>query len=534
MGNPVVRTGVERRSGLSSSEFRIGERQVLIFALMGLLAAAFGLAMGQLVAALIEPAFGPITVVAASAIDLPPAVVKEWAVQTFGTSAKSVVVGTVVVAVVVLAAVAGVVARTRLALGVAITLGIGVIGVMAGLARPDDGLSAAVPALIGSIAAAAALAGLTRLARPRPVQVAGEEPAVTAINRRAVLLGGLAVAAVGAAAMAGASFLASRSSAVASRVSARLPLPASPAMALPAGVQAPITGMQPFITPNRNFYRIDTAVVVPQVQASDWSLTFTGMVRRPFTVTYDQLLAMPMVERDVTIMCVSNPVGGGYIGTARWLGTPLMPLLEQAGIDGSADQIFSTSVDGWTCSTPLRGLAEREPLLVVGMNGEPLPIDHGFPVRMVIPGLYGFISATKWVTTIEAATYADMPAYWTVRGWATDAPVLTGSRIDQPNPGAMKAGSTHIGGVAWAMDGDGVSQVEVQVDDGPWQQASLAEVPGPVTWRQWWLPWDATPGQHTLRVRATNGRGEVQTGEERDVIPAGATGWHTVDVTAGT
>lgn len=505
---------------------------MLVYALIGLLAAGFGLSIGQLAAAFIEPAFGPITVVASSAIDLPPAVVKEWAVQTFGTSAKTVVVWTVVVAVVVLAAVAGVVARSRLALGIAITLGIGAIGVVAGLARPDDGISATIPALIGSIAAAAALAGLTRLARPRPSVAADDAIPASGINRRSVLIGSLSLAAIGAAAMAGASFLGSRTSAVASRVTARLPLPASPAEALPAGVQAPITGLQSFITPNQSFYRIDTAVIVPQVQASDWSLTFTGMVRRPFTITYDQLLDMPMVERDITIMCVSNPVGGGYIGTARWLGTPLMPLLEQAGIEAAADQIFSTSVDGWTCSTPLRGLAEREPLLVVGMNGEPLPIDHGFPVRMVIPGLYGFISATKWVTTIEAATYADMPAYWTVRGWATDAPVLTGSRIDQPNPGAMKAGSTNIGGVAWAMDGDGVSRAEVQVDDGPWQQANLADVPGPVTWRQWWLPWDATAGQHTIRVRATNGRGAVQTGEERDVIPAGATGWHTIEVEA--
>jgi DMSO/TMAO reductase YedYZ molybdopterin-dependent catalytic subunit len=292
-------------------------------------------------------------------------------------------------------------------------------------------------------------------------------------------------------------------------------------------------GLPPFITPNDEFYRIDTAVVVPQVAADRWTLDFGGMVRSPFTLTYAELMRLPMIDRDVTIMCVSNPVGGDYIGTARWTGTPLMPLLDRAGIAAGAEQLFSTSIDGWTCSTPLAGLAEREPMLVVAMNGEPLPADHGYPVRMIIPGLYGFISATKWVASIEAATYADMPAYWSVRGWATDAPVLTGSIIKVPS-GSIAAGPANLGGVAWAMDGEGVSRVEVQIDDGPWQQAKLAGELNSVTWRQWWLPWEATPGVHVARVRATNGRGEVQTGVERDVIPAGATGWHAIafEVTA--
>lgn len=502
---------------------------IIAYACLGLLAAGLGVAVGQLVAALGNPAHGPITVVAASAIDLPPAVIKEWAVQTFGTSAKTVVLAVVVLAVMMLAAAAGIVARRSLRLGVGLTLLVGVIGMIAGLRRPDAGLAVALPSMIGAAAAAVALVVLVRRARQAPTSAT---PAAGGIDRRAVLVGALGVAGLAAAAMAGAQFLGSRTSAVASRVLARLPLPTFPAAPLPPGVQAPVEGIAPFVTPNASFYRIDTAVVVPQVQAADWSLSFSGMVRRPFTITYDELLTLPMVERDITIMCVSNPVGGGYVGNARWLGTPLMPLLTRAGIEPGADQVFSSSVDGWTCSTPLAGLAEREPLLVIGMNGEPLPIEHGFPVRMVIPGLYGFISATKWVTQIEAATYADMPAYWTVRGWATDAPVLTGSRVDQPNPGAMRAGPTNIAGVAWAMDGDGVSRVEVQVDDGPWLEANLAEVPNPVTWRQWWLPWNATTGTHVIRVRATNGRGEVQTGEERDVIPAGATGWHAIEVNA--
>lgn len=505
---------------------------MVAFALIGLLAAAFGVAIGQVVAAFGNPAFAPISVVASSAIDLPPAVVKEWAVQTFGTSSKSVVVGTVVVAVALLAAAAGIIARRHLAWGVCITLLVGAVGGIAGILRPDSGVAAAFPAIVAGLAASFALVLLVWIAQRDGSPSTESDANQTRINRRSVLLAGLGFAAVGAAAMAGAQFLNSKTSAVASRVAARLPRPVTALPPLPAGVNAPVTGLYPFVTPNVNFYRIDTAVIVPQVKAADWSLKFAGLVRRPFSITYDELLDMPMVERDITMMCVSNPVGGGYIGNARWLGTPLMPLLERAGLDASADQIFSTSVDGWTCSTPISGLAEREPLLVVGMNGEPLPIDHGFPVRMVIPGLYGFISATKWVTTIEAARYSDMPAYWTVRGWATDAPVLTGSRIDQPNKGAMRAGPTNIAGVAWAMDGDGISKVEVQVDNGPWQQTNLAEVPNPVTWRQWWLPWDAAPGKHRIRVRATNGLGETQTEQERDVIPDGATGWDVIEVEA--
>ena len=288
--------------------------------------------------------------------------------------------------------------------------------------------------------------------------------------------------------------------------------------------------MTSFITPNDDFYRIDTSVVVPQVSTDEWKLTFDGMVNRSYSITYKELLELPMIERDITIMCVSNPIGGDYIGTARWLGTPLMPLLMNAGIQSTADQLLSESIDGWTCSTPLDGLADHEPMLAIGMNGEPLPIDHGYPVRMIIPGLYGFISATKWVTRITATTYADRPAYWTVRGWATDAPVLTGSRLDVPRQ-PIPAGEQVLAGVAWAMDGDGISAVEVKIDDGPWLPANLADQPSERAWRQWWLPWQAQSGEHEVQVRAVNGLGEVQTGERRSSIPAGATGYDTRIVT---
>ena len=498
---------------------------VWLYALIGVLAAGFGVAIGTLVAALIDAAYAPIEVVASTAIDLPPQAVKEWATSTFGTASKSVVVGVVVAAVIAIAAWAGAAARTRPRFGIQVMLVGGVVGAVAALLRPVDAFLAPLPSLVAGVAAAFALWWLLRMARPTPDAPSTASPsAPKEVSRRGVLLGIGGVVVVGGAALASARWLTTRASAVASRVAAVLPKAAEPLAPLPASVQAPVPGMTPFITPNADFYRIDTAVIVPQVTAEEWTLSFDGMVRRPFAISYAELLEMPMVERDITIMCVSNPIGGDLIGTARWLGTPLLPLLERAGIEPGADQLFSTSVDGWTCSTPLDGLAEREPLLAIGMNGEPLPIEHGFPVRMIIPGLYGFISATKWVTRISATTYAQDPAYWTVRGWATDAPVLTGSRIDLPQ-GSLTVGQTAIGGVAWAMDGDGISRVEVSIDDGPWQDAELAEQPTPRTWRQWWLEWEATPGQHMIAVRATNGLGETQTSEVRDVVPSGATGY---------
>ena len=527
-----------------------------LYAVFGVLAAGFGVAIGTLVAAFIDPAYAPIEVVASTAIDLPPQAVKEWATSTFGTASKSVVVGVVIGAVIAVSAWAGVSARLRPRFGIQVMIVAGVVGAVAALLRPVDFFLAPLPSLVAGGAAALALWWLLRMARPSeavgastnttdsgnavPAEGSAEVspgyqdfPArgsldlsaeVRSVSRRGVLLGIGGVVVVGGAALASARWLTTRASAVASRVAAVLPKAVEPLPPLPASVQAPVPGMTPFITPNADFYRIDTAVIVPQVTAEEWTLSFDGMVRRPFSITYADLLDMPMVERDVTIMCVSNPIGGDLIGTARWLGTPLLPLLERAGIEPGANQLFSTSVDGWTCSTPLDGLGEREPLLAIGMNGEPLPIQHGFPVRMIIPGLYGFISATKWVTRISATTYAQDPAYWTVRGWATDAPVLTGSRIDLPQ-GSVTVGQTAIGGVAWAMDGDGISRVEVSIDDGPWQDAQLADQPNPRTWRQWWLEWEATPGRHTIAVRATNGLGETQTSEVRDVVPSGATGY---------
>ena len=281
------------------------------------------------------------------------------------------------------------------------------------------------------------------------------------------------------------------------------------------------------------FYRIDTALVVPQVAPDGWTLKIHGRVRNPITLTYAEAgQSVPVIERYVTLACVSNEVGGALISTSRFLGVPLKPLLDEAGPLDGADQVVSRSVDGFTAGTPTAALLDgRDAMLAVGMNGEPLPIEHGFPVRMVVPGLYGYVSATKWLAEIELSSFADFDAYWIRRGWSQQAPIKTESRIDTPQDGSsVKPGSVTIAGVAWAQH-RGISKVEIQVDGGPWQSAKLAAVPSVDTWRQWALAWTAAPGKHRLTVRATDNGGETQTDALSPPDPNGATGWHSVDVT---
>lgn len=320
--------------------------------------------------------------------------------------------------------------------------------------------------------------------------------------------------------------------ATAARAAVVLPRPARPAAAVPAGAQSATAGVVPFVTPNRDFYRIDTALVVPDVDPATWTLRVHGLVAHEVTMTFAELLAADLVEADLTLTCVSNPVGGDLIGNARWLGLPVREVLSRAVPDPSADMVLSTSVDGFTASTPLTALTDdRNALLAVGMNGEPLPLAHGFPVRMVVPGLYGYVSATKWVVDLEVTRFADRTAYWTDRGWSPRGPVKTSSRIEVPRAGAVVApGTVAVGGTAWAQH-RGVTAVEVRVDDGPWTAVTLAAEDSVDTWRQWSWTWDATPGTHTLAVRATDAVDGVQTGAVADVVPDGATGWDSVEVT---
>ncbi|KGM02257.1 molybdopterin-dependent oxidoreductase, partial [Cellulomonas cellasea] len=313
------------------------------------------------------------------------------------------------------------------------------------------------------------------------------------------------------------------------RDAVRLPA-ATRAAPLPAGVDSGVPGVDPWVTRNSTFYRIDTALTVPRVDPTTWSLRVHGLVEREVTLTFDELLSSELVEAWVTLACVSNEVGGDLVGNARWLGLPLRELLERAGPSPDADMVLSTSADGFTASTPIEALTDdRDALLAVGMNGEPLPVEHGFPVRMVVPGLYGYVSATKWVVDLEVTRFADAEAYWTVRGWSERGPVKTQSRIEVPRHASqVTAGRVVVAGTAWAQQ-RGVEGVEVRVDDGPWRPATLAADGGIDSWRQWTYAWDATPGTHELRVRASDPDGP-QTADVARVVPDGATGHHTVRV----
>jgi DMSO/TMAO reductase YedYZ molybdopterin-dependent catalytic subunit len=347
-----------------------------------------------------------------------------------------------------------------------------------------------------------------------------------------VLVAGAGAAVVAAGAGGLGSALLGRSGVAPGQV--RLPAPAVRAK-VPAGTELGIPGLTPFVTPNASFYRVDTDLVLPQLSPRDWTLRIDGMVERELEIGFGQLLRMPLTEAEITLVCVSNEVGGTYNGNARWLGVPLAGLLRRAGVRAGADQVLSSAADGMTISTPLATIMDgprnrQSALLAVGMNGQPLPVAHGFPARMVVPGLYGYVSATKWVTRLTVTTFAARRAYWTQRGYAAQAPVKTESRIDVPRPLAqVKAGRTTVAGVAWAPH-RGIAGIEVSVDDGAWKRARLA--PGGLdTWRQWVWRWDATPGLHQLRVRATDSTGATQTPRRAHPFPSGASGWDSVVVT---
>jgi DMSO/TMAO reductase YedYZ molybdopterin-dependent catalytic subunit len=353
--------------------------------------------------------------------------------------------------------------------------------------------------------------------------------------RRGFLAASAATA--GAAAVAGLAgrLLAERSSVTTARNAIKLPQPVPTTVpTVPPGTDLNIPGLASFITPNNNFYRVDTAIVLPEVDPSSWQLRIHGMVNREITITFDELLKRPLIEDYVTLCCVSDPVGGPYIGNALWLGASLASLLREAGIKSGADQLMCTSVDGFTSGTPVQTVMDgRDALLAVAMNGQPLPIAHGFPVRMVVPGLYGYVSATKWVTDINVTTFAGNYAYWAQRGWSQQAPIKTESRIDVPNgQSQIRPGRTAVAGVAWAQH-KGVEAVEVRVDQGPWNPARLAAVPDLDTWRQWVWEWDATNGNHVIEARATDKTGYTQTAAQAQPEPNGASGYPSVAVTVG-
>jgi DMSO/TMAO reductase YedYZ molybdopterin-dependent catalytic subunit len=293
-----------------------------------------------------------------------------------------------------------------------------------------------------------------------------------------------------------------------------------------------LAGITPVVTPNDDFYRIDTALVTPAVDLAAWRLRVHGLVEREVVMTFDELVALPLVDRYVTIACVSNEVGGNLIGNAKWTGVRLADVLDMAGVKPEATQVVPRSVDGWAAGFPTSWVMAperpRDALIAVKMNDVPLPAAHGFPARLIVPGLYGYVSATKWLSDIELTTWEAFDSYWVPRGWAKEAPVLTQSRIDTPRNGAsLRAGTVPLGGVAWAMD-RGISRVEVRVDDGSWQEARLAEAIGPQTWVQWRFDAQLDPGAHNLHVRATDDTGTVQEERRTPPDPDGARGYHAI------
>ncbi|TDX76556.1 DMSO/TMAO reductase YedYZ molybdopterin-dependent catalytic subunit [Rathayibacter sp. PhB151] len=506
-------------------------RRVALFAILtGLVSAAVTLATAELVAVFTGAGGSPLVAVGGFVIDIVPPGVKDTVIALFGTGDKLVLLVSLGIAVALLAVAAGLLEYRKTPLGVLVLAAVAGLGALATVSREGASGIDAAPSVVGMVAGAMVL----RAASAR-LRAWDEEPAQGSTDRRSFLrLVGIAGAAAVVAGVGARVVTAAASAVTAVREAVVLPTPAATAAPIPAtGVLDDIEGISSYVTSNDDFYRIDTALSVPSVDPADWSLKITGMVEEEITLTWDELLALPLEEHLVTLSCVSNEVGGDLIGTALWLGYPIRELLARARPTAGADMVLSRSIDGFTASSPLEVLTDegRASLLAVGMNGQPLPVEHGFPVRMVVPGLYGYVSATKWVTELKVTTFEDDVAYWSTRGWTERGPIKVESRIDVPRQGqAVPSGTVAVAGVAWAPH-TGISKVEVQIDGGAWQSARLAEAVTADTWIQWVYEWDAIAGDHVVLVRATDSEGLVQTQDEAPPAPDGATGWHMRTVT---
>jgi DMSO/TMAO reductase YedYZ molybdopterin-dependent catalytic subunit len=509
--------------------------RTLAYAATGALAAVGGIAAAHLVAGLTNPAASPVLAVGAVVIDATPTPVKEYAVAQFGTADKPILLATVTAVTLVAAAIAGGLSRRRVWLGIGFILLLTGLATAAALTRAVAAPSDAIPGVVSAVVGLAILLGLRRIVARSEFTTSGEDrhelPATaypTSHDGRRQFLIGAAAVTVGA---AGAAAFGQKLSAADSVPQVTLPAPTDAAGTFPKGVEGQVPGITPLRTSNGSFYRVDTNLTVPRVNADRWQLEIDGMVDTPMTITYAQLMAMPMIERDITLTCVSNEVGGGYVGGARWQGVRLADLLDRVGVRPGADQLLSTAVDGFQIGTPMEVVRDgRDAMIAVGMNGKPLPAIHGFPARIVTPGLYGFVSATKWLAKLTATTYAKDVSYWTKRDWATDAPIKMSARVDTPRPlSTIKAGVTAIGGVAWAQH-IGIAGVELSIDDGPWQKTKLGPDVGLDYWRQWYLPWNATSGRHSFRVRATDRKGALQVSQRAKPFPNGSSGIQEVVV----
>lgn len=494
-------------------------------AIVGIVSASLGLGAAEIVAGLSRRLTSPVIAVGDRVVDLVPSALKDIAIDLFGTNDKIALLVGIAVTLVIYAALVGVVAlRKRLAIGL---VGVAIFGLVGSLAALNDRTGApwwsVFPTLIGAGVVAGALVFFDR-SKPTAAVEGMQHPSS---RRRFFASAGVAAAGAGVFAVIGRT-LDGRFSASESRAALELPVPANSLDVIPASAQA--ENAASFITSNADFYRIDTALVVPQVPVETWSMKITGMVDNELELTYADLLERDFIERDITLTCVSNTIGGELTGTARWLGTRLDDLLAEAGIDPAATQIVGRSVDGYTCGFPVAALDGRDALVAVGMNGEALPLEHGFPARLIVPGLYGYVSATKWLSEIELTTFEAFDHYWVPRGYSVEAPIKMQSRIDAPRGlDRIPAGPFVIGGVAWAQT-IGIDGVELSIDEGPWVSAELADEVNDITWRQWSYGWDATPGRHSVTVRAKDRNGSIQTADRSEPLPNGASGHHTVVV----
>ncbi len=492
-------------------------------ALAGVIAALAAVGVGHGVAALMNPQASPIIAVGSVLIDAAPTPAKEFAVKTFGTYDKPILIGSIGVVLLIFAAVLGLIAWRRRPISL---IGISLLGVAGIAAAVSRGRTLdAVPSMVAGAVGVLALLIMTRT----PADAEDGQPAPSRRRFLATMGGVGLLAAIGGG--GGLVLERVRQAGSAARRMVGLPAPASAAKAIPAGAQ--LEGMTPFVTTNDKFYRVDISLVTPRIEVEGWSLTIDGMVDNPVTLTYDDLLKLPMIERNITLTCVSNEVGGPYVSTSKWLGVPFSEIIKLVGVKPGVEQVYSYSSDsGYTCSTPFQAVNDgRDAMIVVGMNGEPLPDAHGFPARMLVPGLFGFVSATKWLKRIEFTTYAERTAYWTERKWAIDAPILVQSRIDVPKSlSTVPKNKAVLAGVAWAQH-RGIDKVEIKIDEEDWKDVKLAESAGIDLWRQWSFVYDGPTGLHTAQVRATDKNGEIQPEKRTKVFPDGARGWHQIQFT---
>ena len=526
--------------------------------LAGIVSVGLAIGTAELLAALgarlhlMHSAASPINALGSAFINLTPEWLKEFAIRTFGQHDKDALRIGMGLTLVLVAALVGLLARRSPRLGVALTGLLVVVTLVAIWTRTPSGVLDGLPIVLGGAAGLVLLVLLFRrmvlpegAGRPTadhdvdpgstPAEIDTEEarqPVTHAdagdanrLGRRNFFrLAGLGVV-VAATAGAVSRWIPGAADVAASR--ARLSVPEAPdKQAIPSGSDLHVPQQPPFLTPNADFYRVDTAFTLPNLTAEEYSLRIHGMVDKEISLDYADLIGRPQVERTITLTCVSNEVGGDLAGNATWVGTRIADLLKEAGPQSGADCVLCTSVDGFTSSTPLDALTDgRDALLAVAMNGEILPQAHGFPVRMVVPGLYGYVSACKWVIDLEVTQFSKVNAYWTQRGWSDHAPIKTSSRIDVPKGFAqVKAGEKVVlAGVAWAQQ-RGIAKVEVQIGDGPWLPTALSESFSNDTWVQWRYDWTAVSGLKTVRCRATDKTGAVQDATQRMIMPDGSTG----------